>query len=82
MAQEDEIAGSRQRASIVSVVEPLARLGIARGRVHSFESAVEAGVRSLGTAGEALTRFHGAALVVAVLLLDSLDGTAAFDRRI
>ena len=37
MAQEDEIAGGSQRASAVSVVEPLARLGIAGGRVHSLD---------------------------------------------
>src|ERR1700678_1408043 len=81
MAEEDEVAGSRQRAGEVSIVEPLARLGLARGRVHGFESAVKAGLRSLeGTAGKALTRLHGTALVGAVFLLDSLDRTAALDR--
>src|SRR6266567_6648876 len=81
LAEEDKIAGGRQRSRIARIIEPQARLRFARGRIDGFESTVERAVRSLeGTAGEALARGHLAALVVAILLLDRLNEAAALDR--
>jgi hypothetical protein len=81
VAKEDEIAGGRQRAGIARIVKPQARFRFARRWIDGFESPVKWPIRSLeGTAGETLTRFNRAALVVAIFLLDGLNRTAALDR--
>jgi hypothetical protein len=80
VAEEDKIAGGRERPCIVGIVEPQARLNVARGGIQGFKSAMEAGIKFEWSASEAFACFDGATLVVTVLLNDRLDVIAALDR--
>src|SRR5262249_27473160 len=72
MADEHEVAGGRERARVVRILELQRDLGLAGERIDRLEAALEP-VRPLRPpAGEAVARLHRAALIREVLLLDSL----------
>src|SRR4029078_6239360 len=80
VAQEDQVAGSRECAAVVRIFELQPVLCLAGGRIQRLEAAVETLGRSASAAREPLARLDRSALVDEVLLLDGIDRVAAFDR--
>src|SRR5262249_39108662 len=82
MTEEDQIAGRGQCSGVVRVVEPRVHLRFAGDRIYGLERAVKPRGRGHErSADESIPWFHGAALIVTVLLLSGLDRAAALDGR-
>src|SRR6185369_8263908 len=77
---EDEIAGRRERAAAVRILEPQIDLGFSRGRIDRLEAAVETFALLETAAREALARLDRAALVDEILLLHRAEEVAPLER--